>query len=96
MRMSHVKWIKHDAFTLKPDAIEPVDWFFSDLICEPARLSELVGTWAASGRVKNFVCTLKFKGPTDFAAIERFRLKGGKIRHLFHNKHELTWWLTKA
>lgn len=92
-RLKGVEWMKKDAFRLQPSDVGAIDWLFSDLICAPERLLELVATWQAAG-VRNFVCTLKFKGTTDFAVIERFRaIPGSRMVHLCANKHELTWWL---
>jgi 23S rRNA (cytidine2498-2'-O)-methyltransferase len=94
-----VSFIKHDAFTLKPEDLGPLDWLFCDAACYPPRLYEWIGKWLASGLCKNFVCTLKMQGnvngagstldfdsPRHFAAIP-----GGRVVHLYHNKHELTW-----
>ena len=40
----------------------------------------------------NFVCTIKFQGPTDHETARRFAaIPGSQLRHLYHNKHELTW-----
>jgi len=80
------------AFALDPSAIGPVDWLFSDVVCYPARLLALVERWCAAGICRNFVCTLKFQGETDHATARRFAaIPGSQLRHLFHNKHELTW-----
>ena len=95
LEQKQVIWLQQDAFSIKPEEIGPVDWFFSDLICYPARLLEVVKEWSEKGLAQNFVCTLKFKGKTDFETLEAFlRLPGSKARHLHHNKHEVTWfWL---
>jgi hypothetical protein len=37
-----IKNIKHDAFTLKPEEIDTIDWLCSDVICYPPRLYEWV------------------------------------------------------
>ena len=80
------------AFALDPRAIGPVDWLFSDVVCYPARLLALIERWLAAGTCRNFVCTIKFQGETDHAAVRRFAgIPGARLRHLFHNKHELTW-----
>jgi 23S rRNA (cytidine2498-2'-O)-methyltransferase len=80
------------AFALEPRDIGPVDWLCSDIACYPARLLELVNRWLASGLVRNFVCTIKFQGDTDHAAAAAFAaIPGGRLMHLHHNKHELTW-----
>jgi 23S rRNA (cytidine2498-2'-O)-methyltransferase len=80
------------AFALDPADVAPVDWLFSDVVCYPRRLLGLVERWLAAGRAGNFVCTLKFQGETDHAAADAFAaIDGGRVMHLFHNKHELTW-----
>ncbi len=76
------------AFGLEP---EPVDWLFSDIIAYPDRLLALVRRWIDAGAARYIVCTIKFQGPTDHAAAEAFAaIPGGRVIHLFHNKHELT------
>ncbi|HEX4193750.1 MAG TPA: SAM-dependent methyltransferase [Stellaceae bacterium] len=80
------------AFALDPRDIGPVDWLFSDVICYPARLLTLVEKFIAAGTVKNFLCTIKFQGETDFATQARFAaIPGSRLIHLHVNKHELTW-----
>ena len=37
-----VKFQTHDAFTLTPEDIGPVDWIFSDVICYPERLLQWI------------------------------------------------------
>jgi 23S rRNA (cytidine2498-2'-O)-methyltransferase len=82
-----VKFIEESAFALEP---RQVDWFFSDIICYPDRLLKLIERWRPF--TKNFVCTIKFQGPTDFDAVGEFlKIQGSRVRHLHANKHELTW-----
>jgi 23S rRNA (cytidine2498-2'-O)-methyltransferase len=91
----NIRWLKKDAFTLKPEDVGPVDWLFSDIICYPPKLYELVQTWRKSKLVKNFVCTIKFQGETDFATLQKFReIPGSEVLHLSANRHEVTWYLT--
>jgi 23S rRNA (cytidine2498-2'-O)-methyltransferase len=76
------------AFGMVP---EKVDWLFSDVIAYPDRLLALVHRWIAAGAARYVVCTIKFQGPTDHDAAEAFAaIPGGRVLHLFHNKHELT------
>ncbi|MBI1243519.1 MAG: hypothetical protein GC202_00805 [Alphaproteobacteria bacterium] len=90
--MPGVEWRKASAFGLTPPEIGPVDWLFSDVICYPERLFELVERWRASGLARRIVCTIKFQGETDHVTARRFAgLPGSRLRHLFHNKHELCW-----
>jgi 23S rRNA (cytidine2498-2'-O)-methyltransferase len=89
----NVQVLKRDAFSLQPHEVGNVEWLFSDIICDPKRLFSLVTDWINAGAAQNFVCTLKFKGETDFQAIEMFRsINGSRLQHLNANKHELTWW----
>ncbi len=80
------------AFALAPRDVGPVDWLLSDVVCYPRRLHRLVEAWMRSGLVRNFVCTVKFQGPTDPEAMRLFAaIPGGRLMHLHHNRHELTW-----
>jgi 23S rRNA (cytidine2498-2'-O)-methyltransferase len=80
------------AFALDPLALGPIDWLFCDVVCYPARLLTLIERWLAAGTCRRFVCTIKFQGGTDHATARRFAaIPGSELRHLFHNKHELTW-----
>jgi 23S rRNA (cytidine2498-2'-O)-methyltransferase len=79
-----------DAFQFTPERAGAVDWLFSDVICYPEKLLEFVRLWAASGKVRRMLCTIKFQGAADPAVIAEFQ-KLGRVLHLHHNKHELTW-----
>jgi 23S rRNA (cytidine2498-2'-O)-methyltransferase len=93
--LPQVAFIKHDAFTLKPADLGPLDWLFCDAACYPPRLYDWVEKWLASGLCKNFVCTIKMQGAAaavDFDTPRRFAaIPGSQVVHLYHNKHELTW-----
>ncbi|MGZ3772787.1 MAG: SAM-dependent methyltransferase [Pseudobdellovibrionaceae bacterium] len=96
-KLPRVHFIKTNAFTVKPEDIGAIDWFFSDIICYPEKLFELVQAWQKSGLCSNFVCTIKFQGKTDFETLKRFQeLEHTRIQHLFHNKHEVTVWIKKT
>ncbi len=91
-----VKHIEESAFGLEPKQVGPVDWLFSDIICYPERLLQLVERWREAGMAKNFVCTIKFQGPTNMDVVKQFAaIEGAKVRHLFNNKHELTFSLIR-
>ncbi|MCB1323368.1 MAG: hypothetical protein KDK34_24125 [Leptospiraceae bacterium] len=92
MHNARVRHIRGNAFQLKPEDVDPVDWLCSDIVCSPDRLYDWLQPWLASGRVRNYICTLKMQGQPDFKTIDRFAaLPGSLIVHLNHNKHELTW-----
>ncbi len=83
-----VEQVLDSAFALPP---EPVDWLCSDVIAYPPRLLGLVERWIAAGCVRRIVCSVKFQGPTDADTATAFAaISGGRLAHLFHNKHELT------
>lgn len=96
LAMPGVEYIQSSAFALKPEQIGQVDWLFSDIICYPERLLELVKLWHKSGLVSNFVCTIKFQGETDHGIVKKFlEIPDSRAVHLFNNKHELMWFKIK-
>jgi 23S rRNA (cytidine2498-2'-O)-methyltransferase len=93
--VAHLPGIRHQresAFALDPQSIGRIDWLFSDVVSYPPRLLALVERWLAAGTCRHFVCTIKFQSETDHDTARRFAaIPGSQLRHLFHNKHELTW-----
>lgn len=88
--LRNVTYRGESAFGLDPNEVGEVDWFFSDVICYPTRLYDLVQRWRP--HAKRFVCTLKFKGETDHETATRFaEIEGSRLVHLSVNRHELTW-----
>ncbi len=76
------------AFAVLP---APVDWLVCDVIAYPARLLDLVKRWIGAGAAQRIVCTVKFQGEADYPLADEFAsLSHGRVMHLFHNKHELT------
>lgn len=89
-----VEYREESAFGLDPADIGPVDWLFSDIICYPERLLNLIERWRASGLARNYLVTIKFQGAIDLEVIEKFAaIPGSRLLHQYHNKHELTWFL---
>ncbi len=82
---------QESAFGIDPAQEAAVDWLVCDVIAYPARLLRLMQAWIAAGKAKRIVCTLKFQGETDFESADAFAaISGGRVVHLSHNKHELT------
>jgi 23S rRNA (cytidine2498-2'-O)-methyltransferase len=52
-RLPGVECRAESAFGLDPRSVGPVDWLFSDVICEPSRLLKLVERWLAAGTARN-------------------------------------------
>ena len=88
LAIPNVKFLKQDAFSLRPQDLPKLDWICSDVICYPEKLLQWLQQWLPLDI--NFVCTLKFQGKEDYPIIQEFE-KIGNVTHLFHNKHELTW-----
>lgn len=92
MKNPLVTFQAHDAFTLKPEEIGPVDWVFSDVICYPERLLEWIKKWLEYKPDLNMICTIKMQGEINWSLIQEFAdISGSRIVHLNYNKHELTW-----
>jgi 23S rRNA (cytidine2498-2'-O)-methyltransferase len=91
--MPGVEYRRHDAFTLRPRDIGPVDWLCSDVICYPPALLEWVTSWLDAGLARNFVCTIKMQGAAwDRATTSLLAaVPGSRVVHLWHNRHELCW-----
>lgn len=88
---SRIHFEKGDAFRVTPETAPSCDWVFCDVIAEPKRTVELIEQWLPSSA--GLVFTVKFKGATDFGAIEHLaKIPGSEIRHLNVNKHEVTFW----
>jgi 23S rRNA (cytidine2498-2'-O)-methyltransferase len=89
-RLRNVTWLGESAFGLDPSAHQ-ADWLFSDIIAYPTRLLAMVQRWIAADTVSTIVCTIKLQGDTDHDTVQAFAaLPGGRVIHLHHNKHELT------
>lgn len=93
-KLANITFLQESAFGLDPKTIA-AQWLFSDIICYPERLLALVNQWMQKSEVKNFACTIKFQDKADFKIIDEFlKIPGSKMVHLYHNKHEVMWWLT--
>ncbi len=87
--LPNVTFHAESAFGLEPTDVGPVDWWCSDIIGYPERVLRLVERWL--DHATNIICTIKFQGETDHDIARQFAaLPGGRVQHLFHNKHELT------
>lgn len=86
---------QESAFALDPlrwrETQGVVDWLCSDVVAYPRRLLRLVRAWIAAGAAKRILCTVKFQGATDHDALDALaQIPGAWLRHLSHNKHEVT------
>lgn len=90
--MPNVEHCLGSGFALDPSLLGEADWLFSDMICDPERLLELVRKHLAARSFRHAVCTLKFRSDKDHALVSAFtEIPGSSVRHLSRNRHELTW-----
>jgi 23S rRNA (cytidine2498-2'-O)-methyltransferase len=87
--------LKKDAFAHAP--IEDATWLCCDVIDEPARLLDVARRAAASEKLRGLVLTVKLKRPVSKEALDDARAivrdaPGffGRVKHLVHNKNEVT------
>ena len=93
----NITFLQESAFGLDPKQMPDVQWLFSDIICYPERLADLVQRWMQESNVQHFVCTIKFQGEADFTIIDQFlKIPNSKMVHLYHNKHEVMWWINDS
>lgn len=94
MKADGIHWLGTDAFTYRPDA--PVDWLVSDVIAFPERVTELLNVWCGERLARRVVVQMKFRGPTDWSALEQaFAAARGagfcvRAKHFFNDKNEVT------
>jgi 23S rRNA (cytidine2498-2'-O)-methyltransferase len=96
MALPNVGFRQESAFGLDPTSLPDIDWLFSDIICYPRRLHDLICRWIENPRLKHAIATIKFQSDTDFETTSRLaQIPGARLLHLHHNKHELTLFWTR-
>lgn len=89
--LAGVTFASGDAFAAEPSDWAPLDWLCCDVAAYPQRTLELAQRWVDAGAARHAVITVKFQGATDHDTAEQFAaIDGGRLVHLHHNKHELT------
>jgi len=95
LRAPRLTMIEGNAFTYEPP--QPADWLLSDVICEPSRSLALIERWVSRRACRKLVVTVKFKGREGYGilndvrtALEAAPLGHARIKHLEHNKNEVT------
>jgi len=89
-----------DAFKFQPPPGTVYDWLFCDLVEEPHHvLQNIVQPWLANGWCRRFVINFKFGHVDSLRLLEELRAKSSpffnrahnlRIRHLYHDREELT------
>jgi 23S rRNA (cytidine2498-2'-O)-methyltransferase len=67
------------------------------VICYPDKLWAWLLPWLDTPTVRHFVITMKMQGDDcDWDTLAQFAaVPGSRLMHLYHNKHELTWLLSR-
>jgi 23S rRNA (cytidine2498-2'-O)-methyltransferase len=91
---------REDAFRFAPPDGERYDWLFCDLVEEPHHVMEnVVRPWLERGWCRRFVVNLKFGRVDPLALLRELRrpegiltghAPGWRVRHLFHDREEVT------
>ncbi len=90
-KLPRINELQQSAFALDFNALPDIDWLVCDIACYPDKLLQQVQRWIDSGKVRRIISTIKLQGETDFIAIAEFqKLPNAEVLHLWHNKHELT------
>ncbi|TVR50101.1 MAG: rRNA methyltransferase [Puniceicoccaceae bacterium] len=94
-----VRHCKEDAFRYRPSGDAVPDWLFCDMVEDPRRIIDLLATWVEAGWCRHLVANLKFGRDDPLALIGLLhqcnhpltsRLRDCKLRHLWHDREELT------
>ncbi len=97
--------LRVDGFSWKPR--KPVEWMVCDMVEQPSRIAPLMAEWVASGRCRRSIFNLKLPMKRRHDEIERCRalidqrMRAGnikyilRIKHLYHDREEVTCYLTR-
>ncbi|HMY49174.1 MAG TPA: 23S rRNA (cytidine(2498)-2'-O)-methyltransferase RlmM [Rhodocyclaceae bacterium] len=100
-----IEHLRADGFTWKPR--KPVEWMVCDMVEQPARIAPLMAEWLASGRCRRSLFNLKLPMKRRYEELERCRAlidqrlrHAGikyvlRIKHLYHDREEVTCYLTR-
>jgi len=101
LETGQVRHRREDGFRFRP--AEPVDWLVCDMVESPSRVAALAAGWVAGGWCREAIFNLKLPMKKRREEVERtrgivaeafagrpFRLA---VRHLYHDREEVTAWL---
>lgn len=101
-----VEHFRADGFTWRPER-RSVEWLVCDMVEQPTRIAQLVADWVASGRAKRSIFNLKLPMKKRFDELQRccqiidarFKQHGDRyvlrIKHLYHDREEVTAYLAR-
>jgi len=101
-----VTHVREDGLKWRPK--RSVDWLVCDIVEQPIRIAELVARWIADGAARRAIFNLKLPMKKRYDEVERCRARimdvtrrAGvdadlRIRHLYHDREEVTGYLARA
>jgi len=103
LETGQVKQRRTDGHTFRPT--DPVDWMVCDMVESPSRIARLAARWVAEGWCAQTIFNLKLPMKKRYEEVERCRglvdeiLGGGgyflRIKHLYHDREEVTAYLAR-
>ena len=100
-----IKHLRTDGLTWRPK--KAVEWMVCDMVEQPARIAPVMADWLATGRCRRSIFNLKLPMKKRHEEVERcrnlidqrMRAAGLKyvlrIKHLYHDREEVTCYLTR-
>ena len=100
-----IEHLRVDGLSWKPK--KPVEWLVCDMVEQPSRIAPLIADWLASGRCRRSIFNLKLPMKRRHEEVERCRAQidqrlsaAGiryvlRIKHLYHDREEVTCYLTR-
>ena len=97
--------LRADGFSWRPK--KPVEWMVCDMVEQPSRIAPLMADWLATGRCRRSIFNLKLPMKRRYEEVERCcalidqRLRAAnikytlRIKHLYHDREEVTCYLTR-
>lgn len=91
--------LREDALKFNPSPDIPVDWLFCDIIEDPEIIFDLVHTWLKKSWCQHFIVNFKLGHADPILLLQKIRdprhglapfCRSLKIRHLYHNREEIT------
>jgi 23S rRNA (cytidine2498-2'-O)-methyltransferase len=101
-----IKHLRQDGFGFRPQ--RPVDWLVCDMVEQPQRVATLMAEWFVNGLAQHAIFNLKLPMKKRFTALNAaldiirnaLNKKGIKYslktKQLYHDREEVTVFLTKA
>jgi 23S rRNA (cytidine2498-2'-O)-methyltransferase len=104
LESGQVKHRREDGFRFRPS--EPVDWMVCDMVESPSRVCALAARWVAEGWCREAIFNLKLPMKKRWEEVCRARdivaqaMAGRphrfRLKHLYHDREEVTAWLASG